>query len=230
MADSDNQERADRILDAAAKLIVHYGYDKTTVSDIAAEAGVSKGAIYLHWKSKDDLLEALIYRESDHLVEDMLARIEADSEAGTIFSMYQYAIVVSIANPLIHAVMTQDVRVLGDFTRRWIRANADRASEGNFFRDEMVKHLQAANVIRADLDASVISYIMGLIRYGFLTVHEVIPPEDTPPLDEVGRTLGLLLERALEPEGGGDKEAGKQVLMQTLEGLRELVRQFKEKR
>jgi AcrR family transcriptional regulator len=230
MADSDNQERADRILDAAAKLIVHYGYDKTTVSDIAAEAGVSKGAIYLHWKSKDDLLEALIYRESDHLVEDMLARIEADSEAGTIFSMYQYAIVVSIANPLIHAVMTQDVRVLGDFTRRWIRANADRASEGNFFRDEMVKHLQAANVIRADLDASVISYIMGLIRYGFLTVHEVIPPEDTPPLDEVGRTLGLLLERALEPDGGGDKEAGKQVLMQTLEGLRELVRQFKEKR
>ena len=35
MADNDNQERANRILDAASKLIVHYGYDKTTVSDIA---------------------------------------------------------------------------------------------------------------------------------------------------------------------------------------------------
>jgi TetR/AcrR family acrAB operon transcriptional repressor len=230
MADSDNQERADRILDAASKLIVHYGYDKTTVSDIAREAGVSKGAIYLHWKSKDELLEALIFRESDRLVEDMLARIEADPQAGTIFSLYQYAIVVTIANPLILAVMTQDVRVLGDFTRRWIRANGARATEGNLFRDEMVKQLQAANVIRADLDANVISYIMGLIRYGFLTVHDVIPPENTPPLDEVGRTLGLLLERALEPEGGGDKEAGRQVLIQTLESLRELVRQFKEKR
>ena len=65
MTGSDNnQERADRILDAASKLIVHYGYDKTTVSDIAREAGVSKGAIYLHWASKDDLFEALIFRES----------------------------------------------------------------------------------------------------------------------------------------------------------------------
>ncbi|MEO8611684.1 MAG: helix-turn-helix domain-containing protein [Chloroflexota bacterium] len=230
MADSDNQERADRILDAASKLIVHYGYDKTTVSDIANEAGVSKGAIYLHWKSKDEVLEALIFRESDRLVEDMLARIEADPDAGTIFSLYQYAIVTTIANPLIHAVMTQDVRVLGDFTRRWIRANGGRAEEGNLFRDEMVKQLQEANVIRADLDAQMISYIMGLIRYGFLTVHDIIPPENTPPLQEVGKTLGLLLEKALEPEGGGDKEAGRQVLIQTLENLRELVRQFKEKR
>jgi hypothetical protein len=160
----------------------------------------------------------------------MLARIEADPDAGTIFSLYQYAIVVTLANPLIHAVMTQDVRVLGDFTRRWIRANGSRADDGNLFRDEMVRHLQEANVIRADLDAKVVSYIMGLIRYGFLTVHDVIPPEQTPPLDEVGRTLGLLLERALEPEGGGDKEAGKQVLMETLEGLHELVRRFREKR
>ena len=43
MAKSDNKEREQRILDAAAELFVHYGYDKTTVSDIARQAGVSKG-------------------------------------------------------------------------------------------------------------------------------------------------------------------------------------------
>ncbi len=53
MTDSSNPERAQRILDAAANLIAHYGYDKTTVDDIARAAGVSKGAIYLHYRSKE---------------------------------------------------------------------------------------------------------------------------------------------------------------------------------
>ncbi|MEM7028378.1 MAG: helix-turn-helix domain-containing protein, partial [Chloroflexota bacterium] len=43
MTKSDNKEREERILDAASNLFVHYGYDKTTVDDIAREAGVSKG-------------------------------------------------------------------------------------------------------------------------------------------------------------------------------------------
>ena len=63
MPKSDNEQREQRILDAALDLFVHYGYDKTTVSDIAHEAGVSKGAIYLHFESKDDLFEALLIRE-----------------------------------------------------------------------------------------------------------------------------------------------------------------------
>ena len=63
MTKSDNEERRERVLNVAAELIVHYGYDKTTVSDIAREAGISKGAIYLHFDSKEALFEALITRE-----------------------------------------------------------------------------------------------------------------------------------------------------------------------
>jgi AcrR family transcriptional regulator len=228
MADSDNQERADRILDAASKLIVHYGYDKTTVSDIAQEAGVSKGAIYLHWSSKEALFEALVWRESERVVEDMLARVEADPDAGTIFGMYQHAIVIAIENPLIHAVLTKDTRVMGDFMRHWMRNNPNAANEGNWFRTDMVKQLQDARVIRADLDVDVIAYIFTLIRYGFLTVHEIIPHDQTPPLVVVGKTLGMMLERALAPEGGGDKEAGKLVLENTLQALREYVKRLRE--
>ncbi|MBN8620470.1 MAG: helix-turn-helix transcriptional regulator, partial [Anaerolineae bacterium] len=67
-----NIERENRILDAAARLITHYGFDKTTVSDIAEAAGISKGAVYLHYKSKEALFEALIIRESETILEDML--------------------------------------------------------------------------------------------------------------------------------------------------------------
>ena len=76
MAKSDNQLRRERILDAAAELFIHYGYDKTTVSDIAQTAGVSKGAIYLHFDGKDALLEGLIIREMKIYAEKWLALLE----------------------------------------------------------------------------------------------------------------------------------------------------------
>ena len=75
---SNNPEREQRILDAAADLFVHYGYDKTTVSDIARAAGVSKGAIYLHFESKDTLFEALLMREIMAYQSHWLTLIEAD--------------------------------------------------------------------------------------------------------------------------------------------------------
>jgi AcrR family transcriptional regulator len=221
-----NPERARRILDAANRLFVHYGYDKTTVGEIADEARVSKGAIYLHWKSKEDLFEALIFREGERLVEDMIARIEADPEAGTIFSLYRYAILTTLDNPLMHALMTRDVRIVGNFIERWQKSGL--VDDGNLFRKDFVRQLQDAHVMRADLDPDVLTYILTLIRYGFLTVHEVVAPDQTPPLDVVGKMVGDILERGLAPEGGVDKEAGKRVLEHVLLQLKALLRQYQE--
>ena len=78
MAKSNNKEREQKILDAAATLFVHYGYDKTTVSDIAREAGISKGAIYLHYESKDDLFEALLIREMTTYSEKWLRMVKTN--------------------------------------------------------------------------------------------------------------------------------------------------------
>jgi len=114
-------ERENRILDAANKLVTHYGYDKTTVDDIAQEAGVSKGAIYLHFKGKEALFEALLLRESERVMDDMFARIEADPEGGTLFYLYSHALRAAVSNPLVRALTTQDRRVLGDFARRFAR-------------------------------------------------------------------------------------------------------------
>lgn len=52
-------QRRARILDAAAKRLHHYGQAKTTVADIAREAGVSVGSVYLEFPSKDAIIQAL---------------------------------------------------------------------------------------------------------------------------------------------------------------------------
>ena len=53
-------ERRAKILKSASKLFRHYSYEKTTVEEIASDAGLSKGAIYLEFKNKEDLLLAVI--------------------------------------------------------------------------------------------------------------------------------------------------------------------------
>jgi hypothetical protein len=119
--------------------------------------------------------------------------------------------------------MTQDIRVMGDFSRRWVQADKNRAAEAHFMREELVKQLQAAHVIRADVDAKVVAHVLAVIRYGLLTIHEIMHDGEIPPLETVGKTLGLMLERALAPEGGADHEAGKAVLEHLLGLLRQWV-------
>ena len=81
---SKRQQRAERILDAAAELILRWGYRKTTIDDIARQAGVAKGTIYLHWKTREELFAALIKREKVEVAEDIKQRIIVDLEGVTL--------------------------------------------------------------------------------------------------------------------------------------------------
>ncbi|MBV1867488.1 MAG: TetR/AcrR family transcriptional regulator [Marinosulfonomonas sp.] len=54
--------RPDEVLDAALALFTQNGFAKTTVEQVAASAGLSKGAVYLYFPSKKALLEGLVRR------------------------------------------------------------------------------------------------------------------------------------------------------------------------
>jgi len=71
----------DSILDATDRLLARFGYRKMTVEDIAAEAGIGKGTIYLHFTSKEEVVLSHIDRIVDRL-NDQLREI-ARSNATT---------------------------------------------------------------------------------------------------------------------------------------------------
>lgn len=56
------QENVRRILDSAERLFRHYGYSKTTVTDIARDLGMSPANIYRFFESKNEILQALCSR------------------------------------------------------------------------------------------------------------------------------------------------------------------------
>ena len=55
-------ERRKEILDAAEQLFAAKGYDKTSTNDILEKVGIARGTLYYHFKSKEDILDAVIDR------------------------------------------------------------------------------------------------------------------------------------------------------------------------
>jgi AcrR family transcriptional regulator len=54
--------RREELIDCAQRLFLAQGYEKTTINEVIAATGLSKGAFYHHFRSKEDLLEAITER------------------------------------------------------------------------------------------------------------------------------------------------------------------------
>ena len=61
-------ERRNEILDVAERLFCTNGYDNTSTNDILAEIGIARGTLYYHFKSKEDILDAMIARLLDETI------------------------------------------------------------------------------------------------------------------------------------------------------------------
>ncbi|WP_010277168.1 TetR/AcrR family transcriptional regulator [Paenibacillus senegalensis] len=62
------EERRNEILDAADELFAQKGFDGTSTKDILEMVGIARGTLYYHFKSKEDIMDALIERYSDRLL------------------------------------------------------------------------------------------------------------------------------------------------------------------
>ena len=61
------EETVKKILDVSHRLFREKGYDHTTIQDITDALGMSKGAVYHHFKSKEDILDKLTDRYYDEM-------------------------------------------------------------------------------------------------------------------------------------------------------------------
>ena len=64
----DADERKNEILDAAETLFTLKGFDKTSTNEILEAVGIARGTLYYHFKSKEDIMDALIERHTSRLL------------------------------------------------------------------------------------------------------------------------------------------------------------------
>jgi len=74
-----------KILEAALKLFSRKGFRETTVKDIAKEVGITEGAIYRHFNSKDEIIHDLLISITTELKEAIAKSIEKGESEEEIF-------------------------------------------------------------------------------------------------------------------------------------------------
>jgi len=76
--------RREQIIEASRRLIMKYGSEHVTVRRIAAEIGISEGALYRHFKSKKEVLLFLIRHIEENLIGDLRKRSPTKNILGTL--------------------------------------------------------------------------------------------------------------------------------------------------
>ena len=85
----DAETRRAAILDAALRVFGQYGYRRTTMDDIAREAGIAKGTIYLSFASKEEVFQALSRRLAQRMLAGAeTARHRPGTTAGKLTAMH----------------------------------------------------------------------------------------------------------------------------------------------
>ena len=79
MAEETLEKKA-AILSAALEIFNHFGYEKTSMNDIAAKAGVGKGSIYYYFESKEDIYIELMNAQLKDAMHHLKQLIENETE------------------------------------------------------------------------------------------------------------------------------------------------------
>lgn len=96
------EQAREHILDATEACFARFGLEKTTIDDIADEAGISRSMIYRHFNGRDELLTGVLARLTDRFTADLAARVDDHATLGEfIVAAITDVVVTARADPTI---------------------------------------------------------------------------------------------------------------------------------
>jgi AcrR family transcriptional regulator len=190
-------ERRAQIIGAALACFGRKGYVNTTMNDIVAESGLSKGAIYWYFKSKDDLFEAALTSIFEGVaVESMQAMMACETSAERLRVGAQSMV-----------ALCRDIEgYFGLIVEFWAQSeNRDEAMA--FWAQMLTQYQQAVAAIfeegaRAgefrEVDASALAWMI-MAAYDGLAAYDMMMPD--LDMDRVSETFVETLLKGLKADG-----------------------------
>lgn len=203
------RERARRILDVAEDLLLRWGYKRVTIDDIAKHAGVGKGTVYLHWKTRDALFETLLLRETVNILRDVLKRMYADPAEILLHRLMCAYLLILEDHPLIKALLTRDIELLGKLAQS--DANSPVQARETMVMKEYFSLLHQHKLIRAGENPVEQAYAFNAATLGFFLTDSFLPAEEQLPLPAKANALARMIHLAFEPEDDPSPEVLQQV-------------------
>ena len=78
-------DKREAILRSATKVFAQNGYFNSKVADIAAEAGIADGTVYLYFKSKDEILHSIFDRAMEHFIAESVTSAVSQDARHTVY-------------------------------------------------------------------------------------------------------------------------------------------------
>jgi AcrR family transcriptional regulator len=111
-----SRQTVESILTAAARVLVHDGYDRTSTNRIAEAAGVSIGSLYQYFPSKEALVAALVERHVDEVSNAITAALDRLMDAPlaeAAAALVEIMLAVHAVDPELHRVLHEQVPRIG---------------------------------------------------------------------------------------------------------------------
>ena len=176
-------ERATRILDAAAGLLLRHGYRRVTIDDVAAAANIGKGTVYLHWKTREQLFSAVFEREVVYAIDELRQALERDPQVCLLHRFAHTYFLAIVRRPLLRGFLLADPDLLGKLATSRDTAQADQhGAMSRAYLELLAEH----GLLRDDMDRDEIGYAFQATFEGFLQA------EGTAPADGLERRADLL--------------------------------------
>lgn len=182
--------RRKQILAAAFQCLARTGYSRLTVRDIAAEAGISVGTLYIHFENKQEIVKALVEQERA-LDEAGLEGIPVEGGPLEALAAVFEFLIERLDDPDLAAVLRVDVEL-------WAEAIHDPAVREMFLDSldywrrrlsELVGEAQKAGELPSHVDAAGLTQLL-IAMLGGLELMKVMQPEvPVNPLRESFRAL-----------------------------------------
>jgi AcrR family transcriptional regulator len=201
----------------AADLLQRHGYRRVTIDDVAAGAGIGKGTVYLHWKTREQLFSAVFAREVHHAMDDLRQALRKDSRMCLLHGFARVYFLAITSRPLLRGFLLEDPDLLGKLTSSPDTARDDR--HGVMVRAYLTL-LAEQGLLRDDLNVDEIGYAYQATFEGFLRAESAAPSggEDLRA-DLLARTV----RRAFENEPTIPDETLEEVAAATVTLLTDLI-------
>lgn len=170
----------ERIIAAAADLLRKRGFERMTVDDVAASAGVGKATVYRRWPSKDDLAVAAMAR----LYAVEFPDVDTGSLRGDVAESYR-AVLAFVGSPEGAAYLKMSIAesVRDERIAALYRMATERAEES---ARRMYLRAMERGEIRDDVDLDYcVQWLGGLIANRAITNRPLPTSEDVPRLVEM---------------------------------------------
>jgi AcrR family transcriptional regulator len=219
------RERADRILDTARDLLLSWGYRRVTIDELARRAGVGKGTIYLHWRSREEVFHAVSAREAATMADAIVDAIRNDPAEVALHRYLRRLFVEAMNRPVLRALYTRDADTLGTFLAA---AHHQRLEESKLgVSRDYLGVLAAESMLRAGLQLQDLDYTLPTIVFGFFAAEPFHPPAITLTLEQKADQLADIVRRAFEPTDAPSSDTVKRAAAKALPILERLARDYR---